>query len=159
MNSRFKWTIVGSSTAIVLLLLVGARSSRAVSTENVYGHLKVYTEVLERIKLEYVEEPNMKSVTLGAIVLAGLIGILPRVSASTKGEGIERRYFYGAVWSITLAQTALLLLWKSLPTNEPGNIVKLVVYLSVLIVLGTSAGYGLLPRTRPILPGELMVAD
>lgn len=67
MNSRFKWTIVGSSTAIVLLLLVGARSSRAVSTENVYGHLKVYTEVLERIKLEYVEEPNMKSVTLGAI--------------------------------------------------------------------------------------------
>jgi len=29
--------------------------------------LKVYTEVLERIKLEYVEEPDMKSVTLGAI--------------------------------------------------------------------------------------------
>lgn len=67
MNSRFKWTIVGSSTAIVLLLLVGARSGRAVSTEDVYGHLKVYTEVLERIKLEYVEEPNIKSVTLGAI--------------------------------------------------------------------------------------------
>lgn len=67
MNSRFKWTVVGSSTAIVLLLLLGARSGRAVSTEDVYGHLKVYTEVLERIKLEYVEEPNMKSVTLGAI--------------------------------------------------------------------------------------------
>ena len=35
--------------------------------DDVYGHLKVYTEVLERIKLEYVEEPDMKSVTLGAI--------------------------------------------------------------------------------------------
>jgi len=67
MNSRFKWTIIGSSTLVVVLLLVGARSSRAVAADDVYGHLKVYTEVLERIKLEYVEEPDMKSVTLGAI--------------------------------------------------------------------------------------------
>jgi len=69
MNNRFKWTIVGSSTCIVILLLVGARSgrARAVGADDVYGHLKVYTEVLERIKLEYVEDPDMKSVTLGAI--------------------------------------------------------------------------------------------
>jgi carboxyl-terminal processing protease len=67
MNSRFKWTVVGSSTCVVVLLLLGARSGRAVATDDVYGHLKVYTEVLERIKLEYVEEPDMKSVTLGAI--------------------------------------------------------------------------------------------
>lgn len=67
MNSRFKWTIVGSSSCVVVLLLLAARTSPAVSTDDVYGHLKVYTEVLERIKLEYVEEPNMKNVTLGAI--------------------------------------------------------------------------------------------
>lgn len=67
MNSRFKWTIVGSSTCVVALLLVGAKNGRAVAPDDVYGHLKVYTEVLERIKLEYVEEPDMKSVTLGAI--------------------------------------------------------------------------------------------
>lgn len=67
MNSRFKWTIVGSSTCVVVLLLLGAKSGRAVAADDVYGHLKVYTEVLERIKLEYVEEPDMKSVTLGAI--------------------------------------------------------------------------------------------
>lgn len=67
MNSRFKWTIVGSSTCVVVLLLLGARNGRAVAADDVYGHLKVYTEVLERIKLEYVEEPDMKSVTLGAI--------------------------------------------------------------------------------------------
>lgn len=67
MNSRIKWTIVGSSTCIVVLLLLGARNGRAVAADDVYGHLKVYTEVLERIKLEYVEEPDMKSVTLGAV--------------------------------------------------------------------------------------------
>jgi carboxyl-terminal processing protease len=68
MNSRFKWTIVGSSTCVVVLLLVGAMNGRAgAAPDDVYGHLKVYTEVLERIKLEYVEEPDMKNVTLGAI--------------------------------------------------------------------------------------------
>jgi carboxyl-terminal processing protease len=67
MNSNLRWTIVGSSTCIVVLLLLGARSGRAVAHDDVYGHLRVYTEVLERIKLEYVEEPDMKSVTLGAI--------------------------------------------------------------------------------------------
>ena len=67
MNSNLRWMIVGGSTCIVVLLLVGARSGRAVERDDVYGHLKVYTEVLERIKLEYVEEPDMKSVTLGAI--------------------------------------------------------------------------------------------
>lgn len=67
MNNRFKWTVVGSSTCVVALLLLGAKNGRAVAPDDVYGHLKVYTEVLERIKLEYVEEPDMKSVTLGAI--------------------------------------------------------------------------------------------
>ncbi|MDQ2841988.1 MAG: S41 family peptidase [Acidobacteriota bacterium] len=67
MNSRLKLIIVGSSTLVVVLLLLGAKSGRAVATNDVYGHLKVYTEVLERIKLEYVEEPDIKSVTLGAI--------------------------------------------------------------------------------------------
>lgn len=67
MNSRFKWIIVSSSAIVVVLLLLGARNGRAVPTDDVYGHLKVYTEVLERIKVEYVEDPNIKSVTLGAI--------------------------------------------------------------------------------------------
>src|SRR6476620_3366070 len=67
MTSRFKWTVVGTSTCVVVLLLVGALNGRAVAPDDVYGHLKVYTEVLERIKMEYVEEPDMKSVTLGAI--------------------------------------------------------------------------------------------
>ena len=67
MNSSFKWTVVGGSACVVGLLLLGAHSGRAVVADDVYGHLRVYTEVLEHIKLEYVEEPDMKSVTLGAI--------------------------------------------------------------------------------------------
>ena len=67
MTSSFKWTVLGSSTCLVVLLLLGARTGHAVASDDVYPHLKVYTEVLERIKLEYVEEPDMKNVTLGAI--------------------------------------------------------------------------------------------
>ena len=32
--------------------------------------------------------------------LLGLFGKLPRVLPSTKGEGHERRYFYGSVWAV-----------------------------------------------------------
>jgi hypothetical protein len=95
----------------------------------------------------------------GVILALGLIGVLPRVRRSTKGEGTERRYFYGAVWSVTIAQTALLLLWKTLPKTHTTDVVKLAVYVTVLAGVGLAAVFGLLPRTRPILPGELIVAD
>jgi hypothetical protein len=36
---------------------------------------------------------------------------------------------------------------------------KLTVFAAVIVVIGTAAMLGLLPRTRPILPGELIVAD
>ena len=93
------------------------------------------------------------------ILLLGAFGLLPRVGRSTQGEGWERRYFYGTVWSVTAAQTVLLVLWKTLPKNHATDIVKLAVYCAVLAGMGVLAAYGALPRTRPILPGELMVAD
>jgi hypothetical protein len=93
------------------------------------------------------------------IVLLGLAGLLPRVRRSTRGEGWERRYFYGTVWAVTLAQTVLLILWKVLPPSHSGDVVKLAVYCTVLLAVGAGAAAGLLPRTRPILPGELVVAD
>ena len=49
------------------------------------------------------------------ILLLGAIGKLPRVGPSTRNEGTERRYFYGSVWAVTVAQTLLLVLWKILP--------------------------------------------
>ena len=93
------------------------------------------------------------------ILLLGAFGVLPRVRRSTKGEGWERRYFYGAVWSISAAQAVLLFTWKALPRGLSGDLTKLTAYAVTLIAFGTAASMGFLPRTRPILPGELMVAD
>jgi hypothetical protein len=94
-----------------------------------------------------------------AILLLGFLGILPRVGRSTKREGWERRYFYGSVWAVTAAQTILLILWKTLPLNSTGSLIKLVVFVGVLVVFGIAAARGVLPRTRPIVAGELMVSD
>jgi len=93
----------------------------------------------------------------GLILLLGALGALPRVGRSTKGEGIERRYFYGSVWAVTTAQILLLVLWKSLPLTRTGSLVKLAVYSGTLLAMGLAAYNGALPRTRPIMPGELMV--
>jgi carboxyl-terminal processing protease len=67
MNSRFKLVVVSSSTVLVVLLLLGAALGRSASPDDAYRHLAVYTEVLSRIKSEYVEEPDIKNVTLGAM--------------------------------------------------------------------------------------------
>jgi hypothetical protein len=93
------------------------------------------------------------------ILLLGLTGNLPRVGPSTKNEGTERRYFYGSVWAVTAAQTLLLVLWKTLPVTSTTSWVKLGAYVGSLALMGGFAYHGLLPRTRPILPGESMVAD
>jgi hypothetical protein len=97
---------------------------------------------------------------LCAIILTlGALGKLPRVGPSTKTEGMERRYFYGSVWAVTAAQTLLLVLWKTVPRNETGNAIKLLGYVAALILMGIFAAQGRLYRTRPILPGELIVSD
>jgi len=67
MNSRFKLAVISFSTVLVVFLLLGAVMGRSASPEDAYRHLSVYSEVLSRIKSEYVEEPDIKNVTLGAI--------------------------------------------------------------------------------------------
>jgi hypothetical protein len=93
------------------------------------------------------------------IWLLGALGQLPRVKASTKGEGHERRYFYGSVWAVCWAQPILWLLWKVLPHTRLFDAVKLAVFLGILVFVGVLARRGRLPRTRPIVPGELAVSD
>jgi hypothetical protein len=93
------------------------------------------------------------------ILLLGILGKLPRVGPSTRGEGTERRYFYGSVWAATVAQTTLLVLWRTLPETQYGSAVKFVIFTGVLAITALAAWQGMLPRTRPIVPGEVMVAD
>ena len=95
----------------------------------------------------------------GTVWALGAFGLLPRVKRSTKGEGHERRYFYGSVWAVALAQPVLWLLWKVLPVSRAGDVAKLVVFVGMLAAIGYMSRLGLLPRTRPIVPGELAVSD
>lgn len=95
----------------------------------------------------------------GTMWLLGAFGQLPRVKRSTKGEGHERRYFYGSVWAVTIAQPVLWLLWKVLPQNTITDVVKLGAFVAILAFVGNLARLGVLPRTRPIVPGELAVSD
>jgi hypothetical protein len=95
----------------------------------------------------------------GTTWLLGALGLLPRVRASTKGEGHERRYFYGSVWAVACAQPVLWLLWKVLPQSRLADGAKLIVFVCILATVGNMARRGLLPRTRPIVPGELAVSD
>jgi hypothetical protein len=91
--------------------------------------------------------------------ILGAAGLLPRVKRSTQGEGHERRYFYGSVWAVCIAQPILWVLWKLLPHHQAADIFKLAAFLAILIYVGNLARRGLLPRTRPIVPGELAVSD
>jgi hypothetical protein len=95
----------------------------------------------------------------GTMWALGAMGLLPRVKRSTQGEGHERRYFYGSVWAVTIAQPILGLLWKVVPASRPGDAIKLAVFVGVLAIVGQLSRLGLLPRTRPIVPGELAVSD
>jgi hypothetical protein len=95
----------------------------------------------------------------GTMWLLGALGRLPRVKPSTKGEGHERRYFYGSVWAVACAQPVLWFLWKVLPQSRLADTVKLIAFVGILATVGNLARRGLLPRTRPIVPGEWAVSD
>jgi len=95
----------------------------------------------------------------GFVWLLGVAGYLPRAKQSTQGEGIERRQFYGAVWAVSASQVILLALWKALPVTRDTNLLKLALFGAIVAGKGHLARRGLLPRTRPILPGTRAAAD
>lgn len=95
----------------------------------------------------------------GSIWLLGALGWLPRVKPSTAGEGHERRYFYGTVWAVAVAQPVLWLLYRTLPAGRAFDALKLAAFVGVLGVMGFLAVRGRLPRTRPIVPGEWAALD
>jgi carboxyl-terminal processing protease len=68
MSTKLKVTVIASSLAILLFTIVGGFVNvRASSNDGAYRQLSVYSEVLSRIRLEYVEEPNIAGVTDGAL--------------------------------------------------------------------------------------------
>jgi hypothetical protein len=95
----------------------------------------------------------------GTMWALGAFGRLPRVKRSTQGEGHERRYFYGSVWAVCVAQPVLWLLWKMLPATRAADLIKLVVFVGILGAVAQLSRLGLFPRTRPIVPGEWAISD
>ena len=68
MSTKLKVTILASSLAILLFTFVGGFVNvSASSNDGAYRQLSVYSEVLSRIRSEYVEEPNISGVTEGAL--------------------------------------------------------------------------------------------
>jgi carboxyl-terminal processing protease len=117
MSMKTKAAIVVSSAAVLLFMVVGGLDGvRASSNDGSYRQLQVYSEVLSRVRSEYVEEPNIPLVTDGA--LHGLLESLDADSSyltpaeykeykanqtEAKGEigaAVSKRFGYAAVISV-----------------------------------------------------------
>ena len=117
-----------------------------------------YAAVAGEWRLKEMYEPAYFPIA-GTLWAAGAAGRLPRVKWSTKGEGHERRYFYGSVWAVAIAQPVLWTMWKLLPVNHTTDVMKLTIFVGILAVVGHLARLGMLPRTKPIVPGQLAISD
>jgi hypothetical protein len=95
---------------------------------------------------------------VGFVWVIGALGWLPRAKASTRGEGYERRYFYGTVWAVATSQPVLWFVWKVFPQTRTYDALKLVIFAGVLVGVGTLAWFGRLPRTRPIVADEFAIS-
>src|SRR5262252_9142323 len=104
MSSRIKYFVVSTSTCLTLLLLIGIGLGRGASTDDTYKHLSVFSDVVSRIKSEYVEEPDMKSVTLGA-----LNGMLESIDPFASYLNADQYKEYLKTKDIKRAGTGLLL--------------------------------------------------
>jgi carboxyl-terminal processing protease len=118
MSMKTKATILCTSFAVLLFVVVGSFGGgvHASSSDGSYRQLQVYSEVLSRVRSEYVEEPNIPKVTDGA--LHGLVESLDSNSSymtadaykaykahksEAKGEigaTVSKRFGYAAVVSV-----------------------------------------------------------
>lgn len=68
MTNRIRATLITTSLALMSYVVVGGLLGKSdTSSEKTYRDLGVYSEVLNRIKQEYVTDPDLKKVTDGAI--------------------------------------------------------------------------------------------
>ena len=120
MSKKIQVILLTSSMLIIAFVLIGSlgvHASGASSSGDVtLKHIGVYSEVLYRVRAEYVEEPNMSAVTNGA--LHGLLESLDadssyltpseyKVFQQKKAEGkasigatVSKRFGYAAIVSV-----------------------------------------------------------
>ncbi|HEY5175032.1 MAG TPA: S41 family peptidase [Terriglobales bacterium] len=116
MSKTTKLILLGLSFLLATFVVVGGLGVRAnTKDDGSYRQLGVYSEVLSRIRTEYVEEPNIPNVTGGA-----LHGLLESLDANSSyldpteykdykqrkegkagiGAAVSKRYGYAAVISV-----------------------------------------------------------
>lgn len=122
MSTKIKTSVLVVSAGVLLFCLAGGISGVRASNDGAYRQMTVYSEVLSRVRSEYVEEPDLPSVTDGA--LHGLLESLDSNSSylnaqqykeykahatSAKGEigaVVSKRFGYASVVSVIPAGPA-----------------------------------------------------
>lgn len=67
MSTKIKFAILIVSAGVLVFSFAGAISGVHASNDAAYRQMEVYSEVLSRVRSEYVEEPNLPVVTDGAL--------------------------------------------------------------------------------------------
>jgi carboxyl-terminal processing protease len=117
MSTKVKAAILIPSAAVLIFTVVGTMNGvRASNNDGAYRQLQVYSEVLSRVRSEYVEDPNIPAVTEGA--LHGLLESLDADSSFLSpaeykeykahqaegkadiGASVSKRFGYAAIVSV-----------------------------------------------------------
>src|SRR3954453_8296542 len=89
MNNRIRSLLISISAILISYIVIGGLLGKSdTSNEKAYRDLGVYQEVLDRIKIDYVTDPDLKKVTDGAIrgLLEGLDAYRPYFAPSEYKE-------------------------------------------------------------------------
>src|SRR5215831_6680371 len=118
MSKKIQVLLLTASMLIIAFVVLGSLGVHASSSSGdvTLKHISVYSEVLYRVRAEYVEEPNMSTVTNGA--LHGLLESLDadssyltpgeyKVFKQKKNDGkanigatVSKRFGYAAIISV-----------------------------------------------------------
>jgi len=127
MSMKIKAAILVTSFAVLLFVVVGSMGGVHASTnDGSYRQLQVYSEVLSRVRSEYVEEPNIPKVTDGA--LHGLLESLdsnssylsPEAYKAFKAHKAEGKADIGAVISKRFGYAAVVAVLPGSPAEKAG---------------------------------------
>jgi carboxyl-terminal processing protease len=127
MSMKIKAAILVTSFAVLLFVVVGSMGGvHASSNDGSYRQLQVYSEVLSRVRSEYVEEPNVPKVTDGA--LHGLLESLDSNSSylsadaykAFKAHKAEGKGDIGAVISKRFGYAAVVAVLPGSPAEKAG---------------------------------------
>jgi len=127
MSMKTKAAILVTSFAVLLFVVVGSLGGvHASSSDGSYRQLQVYSEVLSRVRSEYVEEPNIPKVTDGA--LHGLVESLDSNSSymtadaykAFKAHKTESKGEIGAVVSKRFGYADVVAVLPGSPAEKAG---------------------------------------